>query len=197
LNSAWIAAFAALAALVVLLGLVVLGTLRRITPLIERVEATIRETSEQAARAGLQPGSPVPAFAATEIGGHSFTDRDLRRSRTLLLFVGSSCAACDKLVSDLQSHRIPELEARLVIVADDAEEAPAFAAPSVTVLTQVDHSVAQSFESDRIPHAFVIDQGRIIASGWPNDWNTLRQLLDNAEKGGDREPNKAAAVVAS
>ncbi len=197
MNGAWIAAFAALAALVVLLSLVVLGTLRRITPLIERAEATIRETSEQASRAGLRLGSLVPAFAATEIGGRSFTDLDLPESRILLLFVGSSCAACDKLVGDLQSRRIPELEARLVIVADDAEEAPAFAAPGVTVLTQVDHSVAQSFESDRIPHAFVIDQGRILASGWPNDWKGLRELLAEAEKGGGRNANTAAAAVAS
>lgn len=194
----WIAAFVALWVVVILLGFLVLGTLRRLAPLIERTEASLSEAAQIVPATGLPRGAMVPAFAAEELGGARFTHSELRGSRKVLLFLGSSCQACERFVHDLRQGSVPDLGARLVVVADDAGEARRFpAANGVTVLVQEDHSLTRLFESDRVPHAFIVEDGRVLANGWPNDWEGLRNLLIEAQEGGDRESDVAAAAVAS
>jgi hypothetical protein len=193
----WIAAIVALWAVVILLGFLVLGTLRRLAPVLERAEASLRVAAGHGTVSGLPPGTLVPRFVASEISGDRFTDADLRGSRTIVLLLGSSCRACERFVADLVSGSVPNFEARLVVVADNPVEAREFVASGATVLVQEDESLARVFESDRVPHAFVIgNDGRVLASGWPNDWDGLQNLLSE-ETGGDRESEIAAAAVAS
>ncbi|CAN5217968.1 hypothetical protein BH18ACT12_BH18ACT12_24380 [soil metagenome] len=199
MTAPWIAAFVALWAVVLLLGLLVVGTLRRLVPIIERTQRSLASAGQSATLSGLPPGTTVPAFAIREISGDLFAESDLRGSRTTVLFLGSSCNACEGFVRDLSDGRVPHLQARLVVVADEAEEARGLAtAPGVTLLVQEDRSLARVFESDRVPHAFVIDEeGRVLASGWPNDWEGLQSLVESAEKGGGRENDVTAAAIAS
>jgi hypothetical protein len=198
MSGPWIAAFVALWALVIVLAFLVLGTLRRMAPLLERTEARLAAATQRAEPSGLQPGAIVPAFEAEVFGGGRFTDADLHGARTILLFLGPSCQACERLVDDLDTGRVPELRARLVVVAHDADEAAGFAAGGVTALVQDDRSLARVFESDRVPHAFVIAEGgTVLASGSPNDWEGVQNLLRDSEKGGGRESDIAAAVGAS
>jgi hypothetical protein len=196
MTGAWIAAFVATWILVIVLSLVVLGTLRRLVPVIERAEATLVDASSPSST-GLPLGTIVPAFAAAEIGGDTFTDAQLRGSTTIMLFLGSSCEACERFVRDLRAAKIPDIRARLVVIADSAQLAHDISAEGVTILFQEGYSLTRIFDSDRVPHAFIIgESGRVQASGWPNDWESLDNLLQKAEKGGGRDSEIAAAAVA-
>jgi hypothetical protein len=198
MSGAWIAAFLALWLFVIVLGFLVLGTLRRLVPVVERSESTLLAAAQSRSSTGLRPGTTVTAFSANEIGGDRFTDADLRGSTTILLFLGSSCQACEQFVRGIRAARVPNLGARLVVIVDDAHEGQELSAGGATVLVQENHSITRAFENDRVPQAFVIDKdARVHASGWPNDWDGLQNLVTGAEKGGGRNSNAAAAAVAS
>jgi hypothetical protein len=194
----WIAAFVALWLVVILLGLVQLGTLRRVAPLLDRAEATLREAARATLR-GLRPGESVPAFAADVFDGGTFTESDLRGSTTIVLFLNTGCRSCELLAADIEAGRIPDLGAPLVVVADESGEAARFAAGGQAhVLLQKNGSLARVFESDRTPHAFVIDEtGRVVVSGSPNNWEVMALLLEDVGRGGDREADVAAARMVS
>jgi hypothetical protein len=192
----WIAAFVTLWLVVILIGLVQLGTLRRVAPLLERTESTLREAARGSLR-GLRPGETVPAFAAEVFGGGTFTEADLQDSTTIVLFLNTSCGSCELLAADLEAGRVANLDIPLVVVADEPDDAARFAAGGqAQVLLQENASLARAFESDRTPHAFVIDEaGRVVASGTPNTWQAMASLLDDVGRGGDRELDVACGTV--
>lgn len=198
MTSAWIVAYAMLAVLVAALAVLVLGAIRRTTFLIERVEAHLSQ-GDATGVGGLSVGDVVPEFSASEADGSAFTSEELDGSRAVVLFLSSSCVACGKLNDDLGSGLVPPLDAHLFIVTDDPHEARRFAdASRVRVLLRGEGAVARAFESSATPHAFVLDASRrVLASGTPNDWEQLRQLLLVDHEGGDRQLDVAAAVVAS
>lgn len=198
MTTPWVVAFVVLWAFVVLLALLVLGSLRQVGSLLERAEAGLAAAARSLIRAGLAPGTKVPPFAAEIIDGSRFTEADLHGTRTVVLFLDSACQSCGQFVHDLTTGYVPSLDAQLVVVSDDRGEAARWAAEGVTVLVQEDRSLAQIFESDRTPHAFVVDEnGRVILRGTPNDWDLLRDLARSTEEGGGQEPKVPAAVAAS
>jgi hypothetical protein len=197
MSAPWIVAFIALWATVLVFGLIVLGTLRRLAPLIERAEASLAAAQERAAPRALPVGESVPTFLAETVDGATFTDADLREARTVVLFLGASCSACGHLVRDVELGQPPDLGSRLVIVSDRIDEARRFArSPDVTVVFDLDRSLAEAFESEIVPHAFVVENGMVLASGRPNTWDGMRDLI-GARKGGDHQPDIAAEVATS
>jgi peroxiredoxin len=198
MTSAWIAAYAALALLVALLTVLVLGLIRRSALLIERVEARLAHADDTEI-GGLATGEVVPGFSARTVDGEVVTNHDLDGSLSIVLFLSASCVACRKLNDDLVSGSAPQLGARLVVVTDDPHQARAFAEAShVEVLLRGDGAVARAFESFATPQAFVLDESRrVLASGTPNEWEQLRQLLLEGQEGGGRRSDVAAAIVAS
>jgi cytochrome oxidase Cu insertion factor (SCO1/SenC/PrrC family) len=119
----WIITFVALWAIVILLALIVLGTLRRVIPLLESAEESLAAGRASLGPGGLPVGARVPPFTAHSIGGSPFTELDLRDTTTVALFIGTSCPACEQLVDDLENDLAPELNARLVVVSESAESA--------------------------------------------------------------------------
>lgn len=197
MTTPWILAFVALWATVVLLGLIVLGTLRRILPVIERAEARLA-VATSAGPGGLTEGASVPPFTVQSIDGETFTEFDLDDTRTVVLFIGTSCVACERLVDDLENGLAPDLGARLVVVSESAESARRLSGSAdVTVLVDDDRSVAGAFESQIVPHVFVVEDGTVLASGRPNTWDGMRRLLVGAVEGGGRQSETAAAAAAS
>lgn len=198
MSTPWITAFIVLCGVVLLLGLIVLGTLRRLAPLIEQAEASLAAAAERAAPRALPAGASVPPFAAETLDGATFSELDLRGSRTVVLFVGAACAACERLVDALENGYAPHLDARLVTVTESAEEARRFARSAhVTVVVDEERSIAAAFESEIVPHAFVVDEGTVLTSGRPNDWDGVKALLMSTEKGGDHQADAAKKVLTS
>jgi len=194
----WIAAFLGLSATVVILGLLVLGMLRRLAPLLERTEQVLSGAERRMALGGLPPGATVPEFVAERSDGGAFTARELSESTTILLFVDSDCKACEQLVADLMHGRVPDLGVPLVVVSDDRAEAQTLArSTDVTVLIDQDRSLAASFDTRATPQAFVLSYGTVRSSATPNTWESMSSLLASTTRGGDRETDTAAAAVAS
>lgn len=196
MTTPWIAAFVGLSVVVVMLGLLVLGMLRRLAPLIERSEQVLSTAERRVAVGGLPPGTAVPAFVAEQVEGAAFSASDLRGTTTIVLFLDSDCKACEELVADLVHDRVPDIGAPLVVVSDERAEARTLArSTDVVVLVDEDRSLATAFETRVTPQAFVLSDGRVRASGTPNNWESMSNLLASTTKGGDRET--AAAAVAS
>lgn len=195
----WVVAFVTLWALVLLLAFLVLGTLRRLTPIIERAETNLAAAVIGASPGGLEPGTVVPPFSVQQVDGRAFTEADLNGSRSIVLFLSRNCQSCERFIRDLKKERVPELGARLVAVTDEPEQARELAVSAeVSVVVQENRSLARIFETNATPHAFVLDEARrVLTSGTPNDWGGLRQLLARSEGGGGSTSNVAAAAVAS
>jgi hypothetical protein len=192
----WIVAFIALWMLVIVIGLLVLGTLRRIVPTLERLESYAPPISADAIPRGLPAGASIPELEAERAGGGQFAISDLRGSLSFVLFLSDECRPCARFVRDLTKDRVPELGARLVVVVESASLAEQVArAQGVTVLIQRERELADVFDSNVTPHAFALDADAVVlASGTPNDWTRLRLLGQAAAKGGESDSTVVAAA---
>lgn len=196
MSAAWIVAYVALSVLVLLVGLLVLGTLRRLAPLLERTEARLADVAHDLTPQGLAPGEAVPPFEVKRHDGSTFTDADLRGASSLVLFLGVDCRACERLIDDVERSRVPDLGVPVVVATASADQARKLATdPRVEVLIQRGRELSRAFESNVTPHAFVVDaRGIVLASGTPNDWERLRLLAVEAIKGGEADSSLTAAV---
>lgn len=201
MSGLWIFAYVALLVVVILMAILLVGTLRRISSLLEQAEATLRLLPSELAPAGLPPGTKVPDFEAPRIDGSIFRAADLYGTSSVVLFVDNDCEPCRELVVDLEQHAIDDLGSRLVVVVDDPSKEESLKAISgVTVLHQVDREVARVFQSSVTPQAFVVDAGgTVVDSGNPNTLDDLRRLAHRAHRGGDdkgkEEPEGIARIT--
>ncbi|MBA3736106.1 MAG: hypothetical protein H0W90_13080 [Actinobacteria bacterium] len=193
----WIVAFATLAACVVVTALIVLGTLRRISGVLEQAEARLAEMPPTLGPGGLEPGSLLPGFAAQRFAGGFLTDEDLRGSPALLIFVSSSCPACAGLIRDLRRTgagiSIPHY-----LVTRDKEEVYSLGLETFgNVLMQPEYELSIAFRTSTTPHAFAIDRsGTIVAAETPNRLDQLRELVRPAlGRGGDALDEKLRDVL--
>lgn len=198
MTTPWILAFVALAAFVALVGMLVLGLVRRITPLLEESQELIASASRRLTIGGLPPGSTVPWFTTEEVGGGALTREELRGDSSVVLFLDEGCKPCELLVADLQSGNAPDIDARLVVVSSAREAAERLARSNdVIVVADDERSVARAFENVVSPQAFVVDEHvMVLKSATPNTWDELRQLVAST-KGGGRRSNVTAASVPS
>lgn len=198
MTTPWIVGFGALCAFVVLLSMLVLGLFRTITPLLERTEKALSVALERVRVTGLPQGALVPSFAAATTDGVRFEEADLKGESSVVLFLGSGCTSCDVFIHDLSEGRVPGHGGRLIVVVNDERDAqllsPAAAAGAI-VLLERDHNIARAFESDRTPHAFVVDAtGVVRGSAWPNTWDGIDELVV-ASGGGDVSARAIAAAM--
>jgi hypothetical protein len=183
MSGPWVVAFVALWALVVMVALLVLGTLRRLTPILANVESMLAMAGTTARASGLDVGAFVPAFAAETTKGEILTDDDLAASPTVVLFVDASCRACDSIVAGLEAGRPVMPGIRLVVVGEQMGEGRQLTAdPDVTVVQAGSAlAMASAFASERTPEAFVIIDGRVAAKGLTSDLDQLLRLVSRAD----------------
>jgi len=200
MNVPWIIAFALLAVCVALLTVVMLGTLRRISGVLEQTEARLREAPiASPGPGGLEPGSPLPAFSVRRFYGGWLTDDDIRGVPAIVVFISSTCPACSGLIRDLR-RGADALPLPVYIVADNDDEVQALGLTNVAnVLIQPKHELAIAFRTSTTPHAFAIDRsGTIVATSTPNALNQLRELIEPAlERGGDAPGLEQVEVVSA
>lgn len=200
MSTPWIVAFAVLCVLVLSLGVIVLGLLRLALPQIEQSQTLMKGVANRLRRFGLPAGMAVPAFTAETVDGDVFTERDLLRRRSAILFLSSSCPACSRLFQDLAVGVVPDLPTSLVVIAeeDDARQLALATEVGVTVLVQRRASIATVFESDRIPHLFVLDrEAAVVRTGSASTWSDVMQLVEGAAEGGDTTNTAGIPIAAS
>lgn len=194
MSTPWIAAFAALWLTVFVVAYLVLGMLRRLLPVVTEAEGILADARRRARTGGLDVGARIPDFDVMTVSGERLTRSDLIGSRTMLLFLGPTCPACERFNHDLIEGVVPDLDARLVVVTSDAEQALSLYGVPLAVVADSERVLAGALQSDRTPHAFVVDpDARVAAVGSPNAWDQLRDLLDDTRQGG----GDAHAVTAS
>lgn len=193
MSGAWIVAYMILLTVVVLMGILLVGTLRRISPLLEQAEAKLRLMPSELAPAGLPPGTAVPHFESQGLDGSAFGASDLRGTPSVVLFVDADCEPCRGLVAELKRYGVDDVDTRVVAVVDNPSDGASLRAiPGVTVIRQAEREVARVFQSSVTPQAFVVDAtGVVVESGNPNSLEDLRELVRRHERGERRGKDEA------
>jgi len=176
MTAAWVIAFCALWVFVLVLGLVLLGLLRRIAPVLETAERAIRQY-EGTAIDGLPVGAMVPDFSAETTSGEKVGAAELRGAGAVFVLMKEGCTPCDILKAEMR--RIGELgmAAPLILIGEAGaggyEELPAGA----RVVFQREREVFIAFETQATPVGFAIDgNGEVVASRVVNNIAALRTL---------------------
>ena len=113
MSAPWIAAFAALWFLVLLLGFAVIGVMRRITGVLERAEQQLATELG----GGVPLLTAVPAFGLVDQAGEPVSSDDLIRETSIVLFVDAGCRPCRSIARELSGARIRGIP--LVVVAGE------------------------------------------------------------------------------
>lgn len=158
MTAPWIAAFACLWFVVLLLGFTVVGVLRRISGVLERVERGISQDI---------PGAPllsvVQPFEVIDEAGVAIRSDELIQEPRILLFMERGCEPCRSLAIELGTAGTGNLAVPLLVIAgEDGLGARFPLPPDVPVLRQRKREVAEPFESSVTPHAFVVDHGHVV-----------------------------------
>jgi methylamine dehydrogenase accessory protein MauD len=175
-----------LAAVVMFLGFLLLGTLRAVNLLSWRLEQLEATTPKRLGRDGLRPGKKAPDFSLPAADGKQVALRDLDGRKTLLVFTQSGCSPCAQIVPEL--NRLDGNAVQVVVINNgDAEATKKWSAEvgaRFPVLAQDHFSVARRYEVFATPFAFLIDEKGIIASkGIINNRQHIRYVLSGTRVG--------------
>jgi hypothetical protein len=188
MSGLWIAAFAALTLLVLLLAVVQVGLLRRVTAVLERAEAAVRDGGS-AAGDGLAPGARIQPFVAASLQGRPVRSDEVR-GESIWLLLSAGCGPCQLLAADLR--RAPDgagLGMPLRVLLDSHDDARELDLPAwIQVLVAGEQAAARSFRTSGTPHAFAANDGVVTAQTIPNRVADLRRLAARARGEPDQPP---------
>jgi hypothetical protein len=185
MSGPWIAAWLALSTLVVITTFLVLGLLRRVSPLLEQAESALRSAgSGPGPLQGLPIGTELPQFEARDVRGSVITDADLAGTPAVVLFIDPGCGPCERLMAELRSGWAGEQGARLWVVTGNGHERELDLSGKATVLLQSDERVSRAFQTSITPHAFAIGiDGTIVNRDIPDSTDALVKLARQAREG--------------
>jgi len=197
MTAAWIAAFAALAAVVALLVVVVLGFLRRATVLLEEAEARLATFTTHVTTGGAPPGTLIPDFTVEGAGGEVVTSAELFESGGVVLFMSSGCDPCRSLAATLSSQAY-RAEVQLYVILDDSPEGRRFPAPpAMAVLFQLDRAASRAFSSVTTPQAFAVGAAGIVLDLLvPATEQDIERLATRVREGGEAGVDEAPQLRA-
>ena len=191
----WIALVLVLWIVVLVLAVMVVGILRRVAPLLERV-GDASSLPSPFAPLGLPPGSRLPAFHARTLNNERFTADELLGRTAIVLFLDGNCSACRMLEDDMWQSGIVEVDTHLYIVVSDESEALRLTGLEATILLQRDNAVTRAFASNATPHAFGVSaDGFVLANETPNTAAGLRRIAEQLEEGGEERKQPANQLV--
>ncbi len=168
MENIWFASHLVLWVVVLLVGFLLLGTLRALGLLrwrLEQVEATM---PSRLGRSGLKPGTKAPDFTLPSVAGTEVALHDFAGRNVLLVFVQCGCGPCHAIVPEL--NRLGSGNGGVQILAiNKAELEPARQWASETgarfpVLVQPSFTVSKRYEVFATPFAFLIGGDGIVRS---------------------------------
>ncbi|MGH2449397.1 MAG: TlpA family protein disulfide reductase [Chloroflexota bacterium] len=180
MTAPWVAAFVALTAVVVLQGALVVGLLRRLDSVLDRLERSSGPTSP--VDSGLLPGRSVPDFALRGPAGQDVRSRELwANGPAILLLAGSGCAACERLIDELTRQAWGIDQVHLVVAGDrdlgHRGGGDLRLRDDLSALQQIDGSANTALESVVSPHAFLVDREGIVRDRLiPGSVDDLREM---------------------
>jgi peroxiredoxin len=151
----------------------------------------VPEPSVPAATAGLEIGTPAPAFALPALDGETVSLNDLRATtdgELLLVFSDPACGPCSALMPQVaawQRKRPRDLRTVLISRGDaEANRAHAGEHGLTDILLQTDREVAESYAVPATPSAVVIAADGTIVSAVHAGEEEIRALVT-----ADRHPS--------
>jgi methylamine dehydrogenase accessory protein MauD len=177
----WLSATVIWWAVVLLLGFLLLGTLRYMGLLSWRLEQLEATTPKRLGRDGLKPGKRAPDFMLPSADGKEVALRDFAGRKVLLVFTQSGCSPCKKIVPELNRLGSPGHNQVVVVNNGDAEETRKWkeeVGARFPVLAQTQFSISKKYEVFATPFAFLIDEkGVIVSKGIINSRQHIRYVL--------------------
>jgi peroxiredoxin len=162
-------------ATVLLLGFLLLGTLRSLALLRWRLEQLEATTPRKLGRSGLKPGKKAPDFSLPSVAGPEVSLHDFTGRKVLLVFTQAGCRPCQTILAELNrlvgrigypSGVNGDLQV-VVVNKGDRESARHLAAETAArfpVLVQDGLDLSRWYEAFATPFAFVIDEKGIVLS---------------------------------
>ncbi len=190
----WLSSIVILWAVVLLLGFLLLGTLRALGLLTWRLEQLEATTPKRLGRDGLKPGKKAPDFSLPSADGKEVALHDFAGRKVLLVFTQSGCSPCKKMVPELNRLEKGSDCKVLVVNNGDAETTRKWSTEvgaRFPVLAQTQFTISKKYEVFATPFAFLIDEKGLIASkGIINNRQHIGYVLSGkrvGESNGQRE----------
>jgi peroxiredoxin len=172
----WAIAVVVLGVAVIVLAAVVLGLMRQVTPLLERLAAG-DDVGRRLQQQGPAIGHPLPDFTAAGPDGE-VTSSALRGRSAILLFLSPGCGPCQLLASEMSQADLAELGSQLIVITTLDGQRALDLPTSVAVLAERGREVSDKLSVMANPFAVAIGpDGTVLATRVPN---TLSQLSEFA-----------------
>jgi peroxiredoxin len=101
MNALWMVSYLSLWVVVLLLGFLLLGTLRALGLLRWRLEQLEATTPSRLGRGGLKTGKRAPDFSLPSVAGGAASLHDFAGRRVFLVFTQSGCKPCHRIMPEL------------------------------------------------------------------------------------------------
>ncbi len=167
------------------MAVVVLGVLRRVIPLLERVSVDPRVQPEF----GAEVGTRVEPFSLETRAGEPVAWNAFVPGRSFLVVASSSCKTCGQLADELVAAPDSIDGIHLVVVHDDPQEGfhPELERRGV-VLYQTAGQATSGLQNRAVPQAYLVDSsGLVLARKIVHSVDELRELVPSAGRRVDRE----------
>jgi methylamine dehydrogenase accessory protein MauD len=167
MNSVWLTSTLALWAAVLLLGFLLLGTLRALGLLRWRLEQLEATTPSRLGRSGLKLGKKAPPFTLPALASGEISLHDFAGRKVLLVFMQPGCGPCHGITPELNRLQDAGEVQVLVVQNGDVETVRKWAdehRPRFPVALQDRLSLSKRYEVFATPFAFLIDERSVIAS---------------------------------
>ncbi len=191
----WLMSYVVLWIVVLLLGFLLLGTLRTLGVLGWRLEQVQAITPSRVGRGGLRLGRKAPDFTLTAAAGGEGSLHDFAGRKLFLVFVQGGCSPCHRVVPELNRLGRKGEAAVLAVFNGPAEAAGKWAAETKAefpVLAQHQLAVSKRYEVFATPFAFLIDEKGIVTSkGIVNNAQHVGYVLSGR---GDAEKDEPAGA---
>jgi methylamine dehydrogenase accessory protein MauD len=163
----WLISYLALWLLVLMLGFLLIGTLRALGLLRWRLDQFEATTPSRLGRNGLKPGKKAPEFSLPGVTGGEVNLHDFAGRKLLLAFMQPGCGPCHGITPEL--NRLQDAgEVQVVVVQNgDVETVRKWEdkhRPRFPVAVQERLSLSKRYEVFATPFAFLIDERGVIAS---------------------------------
>jgi methylamine dehydrogenase accessory protein MauD len=184
MNTFLIVSNVALWGVVIVVGFLLLGTLRALGLVQWRLDQLEATRPSRINRDGLKPGRKAPGFTLPRVDGGECSLDDYAGGRVLLVFVQANCQPCHEIAPALNRlQRSGELEVLAINSAkpDEAQDWAAEVHAGFPVLVQDRLEISKKYQVFATPFAFVIDERGVIASsGIVTSRQQVRFVLDAA-----------------